>query len=72
MGMPKLKCVNWNCDFPGGSDDKESTCNAGNLGWKHTLEMGMTIHYSILAWRNLWTEEPGGLLSIASQRVGHD
>ena len=33
---------------------------------------GMAIHSSILAWRILWTEEPGGLQSMGSQRVGHD
>ena len=32
----------------------------------------MATHSSILAWRILWTEEPGGLLSIESPRVGHD
>ena len=32
----------------------------------------MATHSSILAWRIPWTEEPGGLLSIGSQRVGHD
>ena len=32
----------------------------------------MTTHSSILAWRILWTEEPGGLLSLGSHRVGHD
>ena len=32
----------------------------------------MTTHSSILAWRNPWTEEPGGLLSRGSHRVGHD
>ena len=36
------------------------------------LEKGMAIHSSILAWRNLWTEEPGGLQSMGSQRVGHN
>ena len=36
------------------------------------LEKGMATHSSILAWRILWTEEPGGLQSIGSQRVGHD
>ena len=30
--MPKLKCVNWNCDFPGGSDGKASAYNAGDSG----------------------------------------
>ena len=32
----------------------------------------MATHPSVLAWRILWTEEPGGLQSIGSQRVGHD
>jgi len=35
--------------FPSGSDDKESTCNAGDLGWED-LEEGMADHSSILAW----------------------
>ena len=36
------------------------------------LEEGLIIHSSILAWRILWTEEPGRLQSIVLQRVGHD
>ena len=36
------------------------------------LEEEMATHSSILAWRILWTEETGKLLSIGSQRVGHD
>jgi len=42
------------------------------LGQKDPLEKGMAIHSSILAWRIPWTEEPGGLYSMGSQRVGHD
>ena len=42
------------------------------LGWEDPLEEGMATHSSILAWRTPWTEEPGGLLSIGSQRVRHD
>ena len=42
------------------------------LGWEDPLEKGMAIHSSILAWRIPWTEEPGGLESMVSQRVGHD
>ena len=38
----------------------------------HALEKGMATHSSILAWRIPWTEEPGGLQSMWSQRVGHD
>ena len=36
------------------------------------LEKGMATHSSILAWRIPWTEEPGGLQSMGSQRVRHD
>ena len=43
-----------------------------SLGWKVPLEKGMAIHFSILAWRILWTEKPGGLQSMGSQRVRHD
>ena len=35
-----------------------------SLGWEDSLEEEMTIHFSILAWRTPWTEEPGGLQSI--------
>ena len=42
------------------------------LGWEDLLEEGMATHSSILAWRISWTEEPGGLQSMGSQRVGHD
>ena len=42
------------------------------LGRDSPLEKGMAIHSSILAWRILWTEEPGGLQSTGPQRVGHD
>ena len=62
--------------FPGGSDGKESTCNVGDpvqsLGWEGPLEKGRATHSSILAWRIPWTEEPGGLQSMGSQRVRHD
>ena len=43
-----------------------------SLGWEDPLEEGMAAHSSILAWRIPWTEEPGGLQSMGSQRVGHD
>ena len=42
------------------------------LGREDPLEKQMAIHSSILAWRISWTEEPGGLQSMGSQRVGHD
>ena len=43
-----------------------------SLGQKDALEKAVATHSSILAWRIPWTEEPGGLQSIGSQRVGHD
>ena len=43
-----------------------------SLGWEDPLEMGMATHSSILTWKIPWTEEPGGVRSIGSERVGHD
>ena len=43
-----------------------------SLGREDPLEMEMATHSSILAWEILWTEEPGGLRSMGSQRVGHN
>ena len=43
-----------------------------SLSQENPLEKGMATHSSILAWRIPWTEEPGGLQSIGSQRVRHD
>ena len=43
-----------------------------SLGREDSLEKKMATHSSILAWRIPWTEEPGGLQSMVSQRVGHD
>ena len=42
------------------------------LGWEDPLEKEMATHSSMLAWRIPWTEEPGGLQSMGSQKVGHD
>ena len=42
------------------------------LSWEDLLEKGRATYSSILAWRILWTEEPGRLQSIWSQRVRHD
>ena len=102
--------------FPGSSDGKDSTCNAGDpssmpgsgrspgegigfplqyswaslvaqtvknvlviwdtwvpsLGWEDPLEKGTATHSSILPWRIPWTEEPGWVQPVGSQRVGHD
>ena len=43
-----------------------------SLDWEDFLEKRMSTHSSILAWRIPWTEEPGGLQSMHSQRVRHD
>ena len=43
-----------------------------SLGQEDSLEKEMATHSSILAWRIPWTEEPGGLQSMGSQRVGHN
>ena len=62
--------------FPRGSDGEESACNAGDPdlipGLGGSLEKGMIIHCSILAWKIPGTGEPGGLPAIGSHRVGHD
>ena len=55
-------------DLPGGSDGKESACNAGDLGsilgGEDPLEKGLVTCSSIVAWRIPWTQEPGGLQSM--------
>ena len=58
---------------------KNLPANAGDvkdgvqsLGWEDPLEKGMASYSSILAWRIPWTEEPGGLQSIGSYRVGRN
>ena len=43
-----------------------------SLSWEDPLDKGMATHSIILSWRIPWTEEPGGLQSMESQRVGHD
>ena len=44
----------------------------GSQGQDDPLQKGMATSSSILAWRIPWTEEPGGLKSMGSQRAGHD
>ena len=57
--------------FPGGSDGKESACNAGDTGsisgWEDSLEKEMATHSNTPAWEIPWTEEPGGLQSMVLQ-----
>ena len=59
--------------FSGGSDSKESACNAGDPSWipqlEDPLEKGVATHSSVLAWEIPWTEELGGLQFMGSQRV---
>ena len=43
-----------------------------SLGWEDPLQKEMATHSSVLAWRISWTEEPGRLLSMGLQRIGHD
>ena len=60
-------------DFPGGSDGKESACNAGDMssifGSGRSPGEGNGYHSSILAWRIPWTEEPEELQSTGLERV---
>ena len=63
-------------DFPGGSVVKclptmwEAWVQS--LGQEVPLEKEMATHSSTLAWKIPWTEEPGRLQSMRSQRIGHD
>jgi len=68
--------INARTGFPGGSvgnnpSAKQET-RVPSLGQEDPLEKEMATHSSVLAWRIPWTEEPGGLQSMGSQRVGHD
>ena len=62
--------------FPGGSDGRASACDVGDrvwsLGQEDPLEKETATHSSTLAWKIPWMEEPGGLQSMGSQRIGHD
>ena len=65
----------WKESHFGSSNGEESACSAGDLGSIPGLGrspgVGMATHCSILAWRSPWTEEPGGLQTMGSQRVRH-
>ena len=51
---------------------KDPTCDAGNVSQEDPLEEEMATHSSVLAWEIPWTEEPGVLQSLGSQRVGYN
>ena len=54
-------------DLPG-----EQEMQVRFLGWEDPLEKEMATHFSILAWKIPWTEEPGRLQTIGSQRDGNN
>ena len=62
--------------FPGGSAVKNPPAMqqtlVGSLVPEDPLEEGMATHSSVLAWKIPWIAEPGGLLSIGSQKIRHD
>ena len=74
-GMWKINNYNNSRGSPGGSVVKNSPAvqetRVQSLGREDPLEEGMATHSSIPAWRIPWTEEPGGLQSMGSQRAGH-
>ena len=71
-----MDCIMHTQGFPCGLEGKESACDSGDpgliLGWGRSPgeENGYPRKYSCL--ENQWTEEPGGLQSMGSQRVGHN
>ena len=65
--------------FPGGASSEDPACQSRrqemqvqSLGWEDPLEKGVATHSSILAWRFLWTEEPGGLQVHSITRIRHN
>ena len=73
---PVEGCLAISTGFPGGSEVKASACNAEDLGSipgsGRPLEKEMASHSSVLAWEIPWTEEPGRLQPMGSQRVRHN
>ena len=67
LSLPGIKVAKSICDT-----NPKSVLLLDNLGWDGSLEKRMATHSSVLAWRIPWAEEPGGLQSKRSQRVGHD
>ena len=54
--------------FAGGKQETQ----VQSVGWEDPLEKKKVIYPSILTWKTPWTEEPGGLQTVAMQKVGHD
>ena len=72
FGFPGVTVVK---NLPNNAGDPGDTGDVGlvwSLDGDDPLEEGMATHSSTLAWRIPWTEEPGGLQSIGSQRVRHN
>ena len=76
--FPKLssKVIIWDCSSLVAQTVKRLSAMletwVRSLGWEDPLEKEMATHSSTLAWKIPWTEEPGRLQSVWSQRVGHD
>ena len=74
--IPYIISLIYEICFPGGSAVKNPPAmeetQVQSLGQEDPLEKETATHFSILAWRIPWTEEPGRLQSMGSQRVGHD
>ena len=66
-------CISLICGIYKIEQTGESACTAGDPGlipgWEDPVEKEMAIHSSILVWKILWTEEPGGLQSMGSQEL---
>ena len=80
IGRLGLICIYYWWDSQVAQLGKESTCLCRrnrrywvqSLGWEDSLEEEMATHSSVFAWKIPWTEEPGGLQPIGSQRVRQD
>ena len=59
-------------NLPANAGDIRDSLGVRSLGHEDPLEENVATHSSILAWRIPWTEEPGQLQSVGSQRVGHN
>ena len=70
--MESLITVNSHIGFPGGSVVKNwQEMRVRSLGREDPLEKAVAAHSSVLVWEKPWTEEPGRLQSMGSQRVRH-